>query len=670
MDEAGRLVEELQRKLAELDRRVWSYRRDMASEFSKYARGLLHQVPKDVSDAVSKTIAVSLKDYKSLNPDNDILLDLSSANSSPPSPLSTAAVPAPDLAVKDSRSGSKAENNDTKAGPSVTAARDIPVHQQRLAVPEEDPLARSPHEREEEFHGLFTPMYLPLLDAATNGPARRSSYDSYLAPGENNITSKEKENRLRSSSGSSSGSNTNGNSSAMYSNTSANASAPADLPSMATAAGAADVTQEKSRPATPQRRNTDEASIGSDDSRGGVPTRRSALRRSSSGSTTKTQSPRKVRFELEGQEVFPTVEPAIQESPLELASPTVSSVDDDDSYNGSMLEMIEDVDEPPPKRVSSSQALLAMSRAPLEEDGTTWTTVTSPPEEVETGILDDAEVPEVETVEDVSSEKRDGSSLISPSNTPSTPRDTPRVRFDDNPEILESSSNVTNDESTKYPEVGIVNINVGYKKPTAAELLEPLPTREAGDGKSHPLSPNKQDRQPSKSSNKDAILVNDEEDDEDLFLFDDGTDPASPSRTTRPQAKPETEPESPEEEEEEEEDEEEEEAEPVALSQYSQSPARPIMRPIFLKSAATPAKDVVGSYKGHPFSVPIVSDEIHRQAASLGALNSFVGSIKDVSDLDLRRLRAGAAASFSGTPKSLSERMMMEDLMEAAEEAA
>jgi len=67
----------------------------------------------------------------------------------------------------------------------------------------------------------------------------------------------------------------------------------------------------------------------------------------------------------------------------------------------------------------------------------------------------------------------------------------------------------------------------------------------------------------------------------------------------------------------------------------------------------------------------IVSDEIHAQAASLGAMNSFVGSVNGRSGLDesdVQSFRAsGGVGSFSGTPRSMSERMMMDDLLEADE---
>ena len=61
MDDTSRLVSELQQKLSELDLKVWQYRRDMASQFAKYAEDLLRDVPKDVSDTVSKAIAESMK---------------------------------------------------------------------------------------------------------------------------------------------------------------------------------------------------------------------------------------------------------------------------------------------------------------------------------------------------------------------------------------------------------------------------------------------------------------------------------------------------------------------------------------------------------------------------------------------------------------------------------
>lgn len=64
--------------------------------------------------------------------------------------------------------------------------------------------------------------------------------------------------------------------------------------------------------------------------------------------------------------------------------------------------------------------------------------------------------------------------------------------------------------------------------------------------------------------------------------------------------------------------------------------------------------------------MPVVKNpEVLAQAASLGEFNTFVGSLdgrSGVDEGDLNSFRATLAQSaFSGTPRSLTERMMMED---------
>jgi hypothetical protein len=158
-----------------------------------------------------------------------------------------------------------------------------------------------------------------------------------------------------------------------------------------------------------------------------------------------------------------------------------------------------------------------------------------------------------------------------------------------------------------------------------------------------------------------SLPYTEEYDHDDLFHFDDGTEEKSPPPFQ------------------EEEDESEEspadspvspiKEQPVNLSQYSRSPARDIVRP---NHSSTPvSKGVVGSYKGHPFTMPIVSPEVHAQAASLGDVNSFVGSVHGRSGLDesdpqsFRASLRNSSGPFSGTPRSMSERMLMDDIMEA-----
>ena len=71
--------------------------------------------------------------------------------------------------------------------------------------------------------------------------------------------------------------------------------------------------------------------------------------------------------------------------------------------------------------------------------------------------------------------------------------------------------------------------------------------------------------------------------------------------------------------------------------------------------------------------MPVVNDAAHASAASMGAMNSFVGSVNGRSGLDASDIlsfrTSGGVGSFSGTPKSMSERMMMDDLMEAEGES-
>jgi hypothetical protein len=240
MDDASRLVSELQQKLTELDHKVWQYRRDMVFEFDKYAEEVLRDVSKEVSGTVSKTIAESMKAYSSLYPD--------AAGS-----------------VESCAKGSGILSHGSDNQRSTELVLPNPLHKQE-ATEEEGP--RSPHEREKEFQGLFTPSYLPLLDS-TNRNERRSSSSPLLSPSyENKGKQKEMD--------------------PMHIDASTDTRSLAPSP-------------ELRRPFPPRRRNTDEASIQSDwsDSR----PRRSALRRSSNSSQ---RSPRHDRFDVAGIEVLPT----------------------------------------------------------------------------------------------------------------------------------------------------------------------------------------------------------------------------------------------------------------------------------------------------------------------------------------------------------------------------
>ena len=599
MDEATRLVTELQQKLSELDHKVWRYRQDMASEFTKYAENVLRDVPKDVSETVSKAIAESMKGYKSLNPDG-----LSS--------LESCATGTDSLALR-------VENGTSYF---TTSTASIPYQREDQEV--ESP--RSPHEREKEFQGLFTPSYLPLLDSTTRNE-RRSSYEPQPSP---SIAEKGKEREMDS-----------------------------HIDAGTEVAGSLAASPELRRPETPKRKNTDEWSLASDASDG--PVRRSALRRSSSSS--KGLSPRRVRFDVAGEEVLPTASPIPAESILAEAIPSASFADTSDDEAGS--EQVEDIDDPLPKRISSSQALRALSRGPLEDDGTQWTTVSAPPD-------GSASVPAVSGVHLEDSEED-----LSVNGRPS-------VHFADTTAPVTIPDKVT--QTTPAGNKTSDNAH-DAETPSDDEMLDMPPLKRSQKSSASILSPIKPPnidhnptltaatRSPSKlhfdlnefmsqqSENEDGDFKFLEDEHDELFPFDENesndlrsppeeehvdTDSDSPvSPVTR--------------------------REPLGVSEFSRSPAREIPKPAAPNPSTAPSKGVVGSYKGRPFSMPIASDEIHAQAASLGNVNSFVGSVDGRSGLDesdVQSFRASSGVgSFSGTPKSMSERMMMEELLEAEEEA-
>jgi hypothetical protein len=68
--------------------------------------------------------------------------------------------------------------------------------------------------------------------------------------------------------------------------------------------------------------------------------------------------------------------------------------------------------------------------------------------------------------------------------------------------------------------------------------------------------------------------------------------------------------------------------------------------------------------------MPVVRNpEVHAQAASLGNFNTFVGGLDGRSGMDegdLNSFRASVAnTGFSGTPRSFTERLMMEEAQKA-----
>ncbi|KAK4192092.1 hypothetical protein QBC35DRAFT_263270 [Podospora australis] len=315
MDDAARLVSELHDKLAELDGKVAAYRRDMLAEFHRYMDECLKAYPDHVSEQVSRVIADTISRYSALSP--------TTPRDSPDSP---------------------AIDHKTWKGRKSPP----PVLRHTSGVPKEGP--RSPHQREKEFQGLFTPTYLPLLE--NNDRNHRPSPPSTTAPAPTETTK--------------------------------------PTPLLIDNVKKVEEIQAPVKPAEgrplPVRRLTDLSSSSVESSSSESKIRRSALRRTSSSSNR--GSPRRVRFELtEGEEVLPSSSPkasiipavAGKAEPQAVVAPLETAVEDespDPEYTGISLLDVEGEEDflPRPKKVSSTQALQALTRSPVE-DGSFWTVV-------------------------------------------------------------------------------------------------------------------------------------------------------------------------------------------------------------------------------------------------------------------------------------------------------
>jgi hypothetical protein len=647
MDESTRIIGELQQKLHELDQRVLNYRRDMASEYSKYAEGLLRDVPEDVSKAVSKAMLESLKEYPSLFPEDHNMPQGCEA-----------------------RSDSASDKNSSGTKPSHISLPAI-----NTAGPSDEP--RSPHEREKEFQGLFTPSYLPLLDSAGND-MKNSTSDSPIP-----IIAHDDQ----------------GKSSATPPTMevcSSEATQTVSTPEVAT------------KPPTPLRKNTDELSVMSDNSDSRSP-RRSALRRSPS-SISKGQSPRRVRFDFDGAEVLPTASPeppvyldeVNQRNPIILGYTGEDSSDDE--AGSQQVEDITAVDPPPPKRTSSSQALRSLSRTPLEDDGTKWTEVVAPADG--SPSVPAKEAHEYIKPEDTAKEATLPATNDSPTRENQKP---PSALINNVSPIIPSQGPYSAKEFKPSP-----NGRITMNRPSSSDSLKlPLPqspTKIPGAASVSILSPAipngslsqsftapsparqklSLDVEPSPvvSSNetKEDLKFDDSEDDA-LFEFDDYEEDSkeSPSRSNQnhdsssipdpPSSGVRREPSS-----------------DISLTQMATSPARTIPAP-------NNGQYIDPSYKGrkqsdyYAFREPVVKPHVHEQAASLGPVSSFIGSVDgrsgvDASDVKTFRasglgmnvgsfrggsfrggsFRGGSfmGAGDGGAPRSFSERMIMEEMAEGS----
>ncbi|KAL1839928.1 hypothetical protein VTK73DRAFT_3889 [Phialemonium thermophilum] len=540
---------------------------------------------------------------------------------------------------------------------------------------------RSPHAREREFQGLFTPTFLPLLDSGGSTTPHSMSPDSpppvLLSPPPAPAAPRP----------------------------------PTVADSVAPAAEEASPRSPSSRPphasSTPLARPTAErqptdgtvSSVDSSGSEGGK-VRRSALRRSSS--STKG-SPRHVRFDLHGVEVLPSTSPpefAVGAGsppdpppPLSGAEPPplgsgASAMDDSPAYTGPSLMDMEGEEDllPKPRKVSSTQALRALSRSPLDE-GTVWTVVNPSAEETPGNMAStpsSSQSAAVTAMQPVSNHVEFSSSSEEKGRTSKDSEKKSKTRGVER----EDDENVDEEDSSEDEEFLSMRPKATTKSPSPSSVRSPLarsPARGSpllfNANANATLSPRKTAQafedslatgtiRDSSSAFAGAMHDEDEVEDEELFDFDEDQGEAAAvarsgksvrkhgkylSESSDDSSEPADNPSLP----------------PVrhSLAPFPGSPSRPVPRRAAaadreLSSSATGAGKLlqgsVGSYKGQPLRMGVVvNPEVEAQAASMGEFSTFVGSVHDRA-VDSSELASYRASYARGIPLSFSQRVALE----------
>ncbi|KAH7170558.1 hypothetical protein EDB81DRAFT_170313 [Dactylonectria macrodidyma] len=609
--EEARLLESLQHRLADLDRKVHAYRHDMETDFLRYYHDLLHDVSPSVASQVRQSLAKSLIDYPALSLDLD--LDLADSRTF-------------------ARSGSGQRHN---SPPTVTS---VPGSSDRDSSPSGSGATEppgSPHDRDQELQGLFTPSYLPLLDSSPRLQFPPVAAAAAVA-GLSNPSPPELLPDV--------GSEAEGQGAGMDQQEA--------LPSLQALGDALPVTPQMPTRPTHVRQSTDDTTSSVFSDRSDVKTPRSALRRSSSSSKP-SQSPRRVRFDFMGAEVLPTASP--QATDFMIPSP-LSPVPSAEPINSRSMLDDEFEEQPPPRKISSSEALRALSRAPLDS-GTVWTVVNPNPDDII-----------VEQEEMVSSPWSDHGSFLPAAPEPPTSSRAPEPlrtswklgSVSEEPEDADDGNSSEEEFLSMAKPKSFTQKRVSALLSPTKETHEVNPSTQATGGESSLQSQGG----PKDAENMPFEDFDAEED--DMFHFEAGGLSAPPR--PRPQPLPIKE--------EEEEEETKEGAEDLPESKpslYATSPAVHIAKPSPLSAPTTPTMSKfqagsLGSYKGRPVIMPVVRNpDIHAQAASLGQFNTFVGGLDGRSGMDegdLNSFRASVSnMAFSGTPRSFTERLLMEDAM-------
>ena len=391
---------------------------------------------------------------------------------------------------------------------------------------------------------------------------------------------------------------------------------------------------------------------------------RSAMRRSSSNPKI-PQSPRRVRFDFMGEEVLPTSSP----QPTAFMSARMSSPEPADGEGNWASHLAtepgeEEEGSAPPRKVSSSDALRALSRVPLE-DGTIWTVVNSDSEDAapdqsqplshsveDAPAVNDKLEPETSTTSTaINKDKHQSKSTASQSG-----QNLHNNNNNDDDEIS-SKPDHFNDESSDDDVLAMAKPKLSPSSVSrTAALLYPPGTKE--QGATMPVDSNHDLDSPRVDVKQTSTSHDAAQEDEGIFRFEgDGSQlPETPPVIEDQKS------------EDEQSDHEDSGVEPALLSIYSSSPAISIIRRRDPNAEdrlkPQPEQTTVGSYKGRPLIASVMRNpELLAQLDAAEKIDEGLSSSDDGESSSPEEHDFEAALSAA---RSFSQRAAIEDMMEAA----
>lgn len=388
------------------------------------------------------------------------------------------------------------------------------------------------------------------------------------------------------------------------------------------------------------------------------------------------QSPRRVRFDFMGEEVLPTSSP----QPSAFISPRIPSPEpaDDETHCTSNLATDpgeETEHESLPRKVSSSDALRALSRTPLEEDGTVWTVVNSDSDDAETAAPrpdtaqsnrpDSTDAPISQTIDVAGA--RAFESVLQTKETQI--REKANCAYD---AMLARASNSSEEDSSDEDVLSMAKRKVPASRAlyssTATSSSAPLQQLTCPGPGNTPCSldeessPANQGRVP--------VLIGSEvgELEDDLFHFEDDElesqkPPVNSKLENRSSPVDQLS-----------EDDDTDTPADAGSRVYATSPAVPIVRPVKQdEESSGPSRPraqagTVGSYRGRPLIMPVLRNPDILADLEAEVVKEIVGSVHDHNPMDSINMNnfsidEGLALS---APRSFRERFVLEEMMEAA----